>query len=155
MSRKSKLAALAADPAATANERAVAQRLLDNIADEESEHLLICVKESWEIALLEMLAVKHDLTPKPGLNGFVEVGGSPTSLDTLISELIRLHPKLEDIVISATAGFLAAHFPPEGQRSTSFEDPVQAAARRSAKKQVAGPKQLTENTARHITQREP
>lgn len=155
MSRKSKLAALAADPAATVNERTVAQRLLDNIANDETEHLLICVKESWEIALLEMLAVRHNLTPKLGLNGFVEVGGSPTALDMLIIELIRLHPKLEDIVISATAGFLAAHFPPEGQRSSSFEDPVQAAARRSAKTQVAGPKQLTENTVRRIAQQEP
>jgi hypothetical protein len=154
---KRKLEAMARDPGAAPAERALAQKLLDvmNAVGGDREGVLVGARESWEIALVEMLVEKYGLVVSEGRGGFVQVEGDASRLDVFVDSLVHLQPKLEAVVMSATAGFLSAHFPPTGPATDEPEDPIQAAARRSAtSRKEEGPKQIGTQTVRQIEQRE-
>jgi hypothetical protein len=155
---KRKLEAMARDPGAAPTERALAQKLLDvmNAVGGDREGILVGARESWEIALVEMLVEKYGLLVSEGRGGFVQVEGEASRLDVFVDSLVHLQPKLEAAVMSATVGFLSAHFPPAGPATDEPEDPIQAAARRSAtSRKDEGPKQLGTQTVRQIEQRDP
>lgn len=105
---------------------------------------MIGARESWEVTLLEMLAERHALAMvEDGASGFFRVSGDVDALHRMITDLIRLQPQLEALIISTTAGFLSVHFPQKG-RATGPEDPVLAAARAATRAGVKnkGPAQL-------------
>ena len=147
-------ALLTPEAASSPAERTMAQRILAGMdAGATQDALIIAVRESWEVALLEFLAERHQVASS-GQGGFIKIEGDSTAINTLIGELVQLHPKLEAAVTSAAAGFLAVHFPPQrGCTSNKTEDSVQAASRRAAKAtmQEAPPKQLESREVHLLT----
>jgi len=149
MSRRRKLEAIANDPAAAPAERAFARKLL---AEMEVDSVVLDLRESWEVALVHALVEKHALaeTPEPG-GSRVRLEGA--NLDDALGELVPLHAALDAVLVSATAGFLAAHFPRAGAREREPGPPpdavLQAAfsiARRTKAAPVPAPKLIEAKT---------
>ncbi len=138
---------MAREPTASPTERATAARLLADLPEEEG--LRIVARESWEVALLQTIAERWELVVHTSESGVHEIEGSEVALDAVLSDLIALHGPLEAVVVSATAGFLAAHFPSE-EGEAGDVDPVLEAAFRAAHV-AAGPRRLAaEDPVRQI-----
>ena len=131
ITRAQKLAALARDSGATPAERALAAKFLAALPPEQSPKVQLGLRESWERALLQSLAARHGGQIEFRMNSAVV---ESEKLDELLVDLAKLHPALEDMVISATAGFLASQFPPvpgatSGQTKRSSDAVILAAFR--------------------------
>ena len=137
--RAQKLAALARDPGATPAERALAAKLLAALPPEQGLRVHLGLRESWERALLQSLIARHggqiEFRPNSAL---VEC----EKLDEFLVDLAKLHPALEDMVISATAGFLASQFPAQtgsGSTTKKTSDAVILAAFREGQHAIPKP----------------
>ena len=119
---------------------------------------MLVARESWEIVLVAEIADRYGLTTtSPEDVADIQVlDGDPEALTGALMALVKLHPMLEALIVSTTAGFVAAHFPRAATNTQPAPfDPVLAAAFRAAQRDETPKPKLLTGEQRLIEQRAP
>lgn len=124
-SRWAKLAAIANDAAATENERRVAHQLMAALPERaRGAAVLLHAREVWEIALLyAVVGAEPEATLTQIPDGYV-VSGPDGAVTAVIETFLAMNAQLEEVILAATGGFLAARFPAPPSADTTPPGPM-------------------------------
>jgi hypothetical protein len=130
-SRWENLVALSENHAATPAERAAANRILQKMLEAgEARRLTLDVIEAWDLALLTAVCRKHAVRMSDH-DALTQLDGDEAQLDRALTDYLVARAKLERLVTSTVAGFIARTFP-EGTRKSDGPVEVDVGVARAA-----------------------